>query len=79
MSIGEFVRKKRREANLSQSELAEKAGVGLNFVYQLEKNKETVQLNCALSVLHALGFELAPTALPEEIWEIRTPAKALPW
>lgn len=58
MDLGSFVRMKRREQNLSQTELAEKAGVGLNFVYQLEKNKPTVQLNCARQVLNALGFDI---------------------
>ena len=59
MEIGSFVRKIRRERKLSQSQLAEKAGVGLNFVYQMEKNKPTVQLNCASQVLEALGFKLS--------------------
>lgn len=58
MDIGSFVRMKRRELNLSQTELAERAGVGLNFVYQLEKNKPTVQLNCARQVLQALGYDI---------------------
>lgn len=53
---------KRRELNLSQTELAERAGVGLNFVYQLEKNKPTVQLNCARQVLQALGFDIGVRA-----------------
>lgn len=57
MNIGSFVRQKRREKNLSQSQLAELAAVGLNFVYQLEKNKQTVQLNCARQVLLALGYD----------------------
>jgi y4mF family transcriptional regulator len=58
MELGLFVREKRIEQNLTQQELAERAGVGLNFVYQLEKNKPTVQLNCARQVLVALGYDL---------------------
>ena len=58
MDIGSFVRQKRRDKNLSQTQLAELASVGLNFVYQLEKNKQTVQLNCARQVLLALGYDL---------------------
>ncbi len=80
MTIGEFVRQKRREANLSQSQLAERAGVGLNFVYQLENNKETVQLNCTLSVLHALGFDLTPTALADDFYlPLKSNPRDLPW
>ena len=63
MDIGSFVRKMRRESGLSQTQLAEKAGVGLNFVYQMEKNKPTVQLDCARQVLNALGFEISVTKL----------------
>ncbi len=66
MDIGSFVRKIRRESGLSQTQLAEKAGVGLNFVYQMEKNKPTVQLDCARQVLNALGFEIAVTKLIQD-------------
>ena len=66
MDIGSFVRKTRRESGLSQTQLAEKAGVGLNFVYQMEKNKPTVQLDCARQVLNALGFEISVTKLNQD-------------
>lgn len=66
MDIGSFVRKIRREGGLSQSQLAEKAGVGLNFVYQMEKNKPTVQLDCARLVLNALGFEISVSKLTQD-------------
>jgi y4mF family transcriptional regulator len=64
MEIGTFVREKRRASNLTQQQLADRAGVGLNFVYQLEKNKPTVQLDCTRQVLRALGFDLAVEARP---------------
>jgi len=63
MDIGSFVRQMRRENGLSQTQLAEKAGVGLNFVYQMEKNKPTVQLDCARQVLNALGYEISVAKL----------------
>jgi len=56
MDIGSFVRCERKRRGLTQQELADLSGVGLNFVYQLEKNKATVQLNCANQVLRALGY-----------------------
>src|SRR3954465_6847089 len=63
MNLGSFIREKRRAMNLTPGQLAERAGVGLNFVYQLEKNKPTVQLDCTRQVLQALGYDLsvAPT------------------
>lgn len=61
MELGSFVRERRRARNLTQQQLADLAGVGLNFVYQLEKNKPTVQLDCTRQVLQALGFDLSVT------------------
>lgn len=56
MEIGAFVRRERKRLKLTQNELAERAGVGLNFVYQLEKNKKTVQMDTTNQVLMALGY-----------------------
>lgn len=58
MEIGAFVRLERKKKGWTQNELAEKAGVGLNFVYQLEKNKRTVQLDTTNQVLQALGYRV---------------------
>jgi y4mF family transcriptional regulator len=58
MDIGELIRTERKQAGLTQKQLADKAGVGLNFVYQLEKNKPSVQLDCTRQVLEALGLEI---------------------
>jgi y4mF family transcriptional regulator len=79
MEIGSFVREKRRALNLTQQQLADLAGVGLNFVYQLEKNKTTVQLDCTRQVLQALGYDLsvAPMALP--MVASPAPRPSLPW
>lgn len=58
MDIGYFVRSERKRSKMTQSDLAEKAGVGLNFVYQLEKNKKTIQMDRANQVLNVFGFKL---------------------
>ena len=58
VEIGAFVRSERKRLGWTQQELANRAGVGLNFVYQLEKNKPTVQLNSVNQVLLALGFRV---------------------
>ena len=56
MEVGDFVRGERKRQGLTQQQLATKSGVGLNFVYQLEKNKPSVQLDSLNQVLRALGF-----------------------
>lgn len=58
MDIGQFVREERKRRGLTQQELAKKSKVGLNFVYQLENNKQTVQLNKTNQVLRTLGYEI---------------------
>lgn len=56
MEVGDFVRGERKRQGLTQQQLANKSGVGLNFVYQLEKNKPSVQLDSLNQVLRALGY-----------------------
>ena len=59
IEIGTFVRQERKRRGLTQQELASMSGVGLNFVYQLEKNKQTVQLETTNHVLNALGYKVS--------------------
>lgn len=65
-SIALFVKKKRKETKLTQVELATKAGVGLNFVRDLEQNKKTLRVDKVNDVLILFGHELAPTPLDRE-------------
>lgn len=58
MDIGKFIKEKRNELGITQQELANISGVGLNFVYQLEKNKPTVRLDTMRKVLNTLGYDI---------------------
>lgn len=58
--IASFVKEKRKKLNLTQIELAEKAGVGLRFIRELEQGKETLQLNKVNQVLQLFGHEAGP-------------------
>ena len=58
MNLGQTVREQRTKRNLSQKELALLAGVGSNFVYQLEKNKASVQLDAVKKVLDSLDLKI---------------------
>ncbi len=58
MSIGEHIREKRKAFGLTQVELAERAGVGIRFVRELENGKSTVQLDKVNQVLRLFGEEL---------------------
>jgi y4mF family transcriptional regulator len=54
-SLAEFVKEKRKQLKLTQPELAEKAGVGLRFLRELESGKESVRLDKVNQVLALFG------------------------
>lgn len=60
MTLSEFVKQKRSSVKLTQPELAEKAGVGLRFVRDLEQGKPTLRMDKVNQVLRLFGHELAP-------------------
>ncbi len=58
MQLSKFVKEKRNAAKLTQPELAEKAGVGLRFIRDLEQGKETVRLDKVNQVLQLFGYQV---------------------
>lgn len=66
MNLGKFVSTKRRAAGLTQVELASKAGVGLRFIRELERGKETMKMDSVNKVLYLFGVCLGPVPL---IWD----------
>ena len=60
MSIARFVKEKRKSVRLTQLELAEKAGVGLRFVRELEQGKQSLRLDKVNQVLQLFGYEVGP-------------------
>ena len=63
MDIGEYIRAKRKLHRLTQVELAERSGVGVRFVRELERGKATVQLDKVNQVLSLFGEELRPARI----------------
>lgn len=59
-----FVKQKRKLAQITQVELAEKADVGLRFVRDLEQGKKTLRMDTVNKVLQLFGAELAPVEIP---------------
>lgn len=60
MKLSSFVKQKRSSTGLTQPELAEKAGVGLRFVREMEQGKETLRLDKVNQVLSLFGYEMGP-------------------
>lgn len=58
MDLAGFVKQKRKAVQLTQAELAEKAGVGLRFVRELEQGKQTLRLDKVNQVLQLFGCEV---------------------
>ena len=59
-TIAEFIKKKRKEAGLTQEEFALRSGLGLRFVRELEQGKETVRMDKVNQVLAMFGMEAVP-------------------
>jgi y4mF family transcriptional regulator len=68
MDISTFVKQRRKAVRLTQPELAEKAGVGLRFIRELEQGKETLRIDKVNQVLWLFGYEVGavPSARDEE-------------
>lgn len=56
--LGLALRQARKAMQLSQSDLALAAGVGVRFIVELEAGKPTVRLELVLRVIDALGGSL---------------------
>ena len=66
MTLAEFIKSKRNNAKLTQPELAEKAGVGLRFIRDLEQGKSTLRLDKVNQVLQLFGHEPGPVKINPE-------------
>lgn len=58
MDLANFVKSKRKSVKLTQPELAEKAGVGLRFIRELEQGKESLRLDKVNQVLQLFGYQV---------------------
>ena len=56
--LGKHLKLRRKQTNLTQPELAIKAGVGLRFVRDLEQGKATLRMDKVNDVLRLFGEEL---------------------
>ena len=56
--MSEYLKKKRKSLNLTQEDLASKAGVGLRVVREMEQGKPTLRMDKVNQVLMLFGAEL---------------------
>jgi y4mF family transcriptional regulator len=64
-NLAQFTKDKRKEANLTQQEFAEKAGVALTVVRKIEQGKDNLSLAKVNQVLLMFGNKLVPASIKE--------------
>lgn len=60
LSLADFVKQQRKNTNLTQEELAERAGVALTVIRKIEQGKDNLNLAKVNQVLLMFGHTLAP-------------------
>ena len=58
MSLSKHIKDLRRQENLTQQVLADRAGVGIHFVRDLEQGKSSLRMDKVNDVLKLFGEEL---------------------
>lgn len=56
--IAKQVKELRKKYKLTQAELAQRAGIGLRFLRELEQGKSTVRLDKVQQVLNFFGYHV---------------------
>lgn len=67
MNISQFVKERRKLAELTQAELANRAGVGLRFIRELEQGKPTLRMDKVNHILLMFGHQLGPVPMDQTI------------
>lgn len=62
-----FVKERRRKMGLTQKDLADRAGVGLRFIRELEQGKASLRLDKVNQVLALFGRRMEPVAFRFEV------------
>lgn len=58
MNLSAFLKEQRKHNNLTQEDLAAKAGVGLRLVREIEQGKVTMRMDKVNQILALFGAEL---------------------
>ena len=64
MSLSHFIRQRRKEQGISQTQLAQYAEVSLNLVHRIENGDCNLQLKPLNKILNVFGYEVG--AVPQD-------------
>lgn len=70
-SIAAFIKYNREKLDLTQEKLADKTGVGIHFIRDIEQGKPSLRMDKVNKVLALFGYRLAPVADaidPYQLW-----------
>ena len=70
LSLSEYVKQMRKQYNLTQVELSEKSGVGLRFVRELERGKQSLRLDKVNQILNLFGSEVGAVPIDKSKFNI---------
>ena len=66
MTLADFVRQQRKNYKLTQRDLADRSGVGIRFIRELEGEKPTLRMDKVNMVLDLFGARLGVVQAKEE-------------
>ncbi|CCY65011.1 helix-turn-helix transcriptional regulator [Marseilla massiliensis] len=66
LAIADFVKEMRKKFGLTQVDLADKSGVGLRFVRELEQGKQTLRMDKINQVLRLFGRQVGAVSIADE-------------
>lgn len=70
LTIPEYVKKMRKELELTQVDCALKAGVGLRFLRELEQGKASLRLDKVNQILNLFGAEVGPVPMKRKEFDV---------
>lgn len=62
-SLSAFVKRRRKALDLTQVELAKKAGIGIRLLREIEQDKQTLRIKKINQMLQLFGHELGPVKM----------------
>ena len=60
--VGNVVRSARKDAGLTQRELASACGCGVRFISDLENGKQTIEMGRAIRIMNTLSLDVEVSA-----------------
>lgn len=64
-TLSEFLKYRRKEANLTQEEFSDRTGIALTVIRKIEQGKTNLNLDKVNMVLKMFGHQLAPVSIKD--------------